>query len=126
MDSRAGCQPCRRTTTSPVRNRLQSGPALEERLFYADDLPQKDRTVLEQYIATYRANAVNETLQLLTLRQFLSKFYQAVYKGRCLLVGFNLPFDLSRIASDFTTAIACLHLRGVLRLPCVHTQKWDR
>jgi hypothetical protein len=28
----------------------------------------------------------------------LNAFYNAVYKGRALLVGFNLPFDLSRIA----------------------------
>jgi len=30
--------------------------------------------------------------------------YLAAYKGRCLVVGFNLPFDLSRIAYDFTKA----------------------
>jgi hypothetical protein len=35
---------------------------------------------------------------LLTRRKLLKKFYKAVYKGRALLVGFNLPFDLSRIA----------------------------
>src|SRR5216684_7327012 len=29
---------------------------------------------------------------------FQKKFYKAVYKGRALLVGFNLPFDLSRLA----------------------------
>jgi hypothetical protein len=30
--------------------------------------------------------------------------YRAAYKGRCLLVGFNLPFDLSRVAFNFTAA----------------------
>ena len=30
--------------------------------------------------------------------------FQAAYKGRCLLVGFNLPFDLSRIAFDVAPA----------------------
>ena len=81
-----------------------TGRCLEEGLFYANDMPQKDRNVLEQYVAVHQAEAVNETLRLLTLRQFLAKFYQAVYKGRCLLVGFNVPFDLSRLAYDFKAA----------------------
>ena len=41
---------------------------------------------------------------LLTRAQFIDKFFQAAYKGRCLLVGFNLPFDLSRIAFDVAPA----------------------
>lgn len=43
-------------------------------------------------------------LRLLTRREFLDELYRAAYKGRCLLVGFNLLFDLSRIAYDFTAA----------------------
>src|SRR5439155_1694375 len=43
-------------------------------------------------------------LGLLTRRQFLDRLYKLVYKGRCLLVGFNLPFDLSRAAFDVTSA----------------------
>lgn len=73
----------------------------EEGLFHADDLPAKDRKKLERYVAieNNRASMARGTpLLLLTRRQFLKKFYKAVYKGRALLVGFNLPFDLSRIA----------------------------
>jgi hypothetical protein len=73
----------------------------EEGLFYADDLPQRDRRTLEKYVAVenQRASAAQSaSLFLLTRRKFLKKFYKAVYKGRALLVGFNLPFDLSRIA----------------------------
>ena len=84
-----------------------AGRCLEEGLFYADDLPEKDRRILEQYAATHRAETASDgvrDLKLLTRSQFVDKFYKAVYKGRCLLVGFNLPFDLSRIAYDFTTA----------------------
>lgn len=81
-----------------------AGRCLEEGLFYADDLPTEDRKLLDQYVGTHPAEAVNEKLQLLTRRQFLKKFYQAVYKGRCLLVGFNLPFDLSRLAYNFKAA----------------------
>lgn len=80
------------------------GSCQEEGLFFGTDLPEQDRKVLERYAAEHSADAVNRKLKLLTLQQFLKKFYQAVYKGRCLLVGFNLPFDLSRLARDFATA----------------------
>jgi hypothetical protein len=43
---------------------------------------------------------------LLTQREFLKRFYREVYKSRCLLVGFNLPFDLSRLAYDALPARA--------------------
>jgi hypothetical protein len=68
----------------------------EEGLFYADDLPAKDRKTLEKYVAAQ--NSRGTRLLLLTRREFLKKLYKAVYKSRALLVGFNLPFDLSRIA----------------------------
>ena len=68
----------------------------EEGLFYAEDLPPKDRKTLERYVAAHDRRG--SRLLLLTRREFLKKFYKAVYKGRALLVGFNLPFDLSRIA----------------------------
>jgi len=83
---------------------IVSGDCLEEGLFYANDLPEQDRKLLEKCAANCSADAVSKELRLLTLRQFISKFYQDVYKRRCLLVGFNLPFDLSRIAYDFTAA----------------------
>ena len=47
---------------------------------------------------TGRHGRGNPPLLLLTRRNFLKKLYKAVYKGRALLVGFNLPFDFSRIA----------------------------
>jgi hypothetical protein len=86
---------------------MVAGRCLEEDLFYGDDLPEQDRRVLERYVATHEARTVDEgvrQLRLLTRRQFLEKFYRLVYKGRCLLIAFNLPFDLSRIAYDFTKA----------------------
>jgi DNA polymerase III epsilon subunit-like protein len=82
------------------------GHCLEQALFWADDLPINDRRVLEQYVAVpHKIGTDNQEpeLSLLTRREFLEK-YRAVYKGRCLLVGFNLPFDLSRVAYDFTNA----------------------
>jgi len=100
----------------------------EEGLFYADDLPPKDRKTLERYVAAH--NRQGNRLLLLTRREFLKKFYKAVYKGRALLVGFNLPFDLSRIAftsrpargriaGGFSLALWCYVKMGVER-PSTH------
>jgi hypothetical protein len=80
------------------------GQCQEEGLFFGTDLPNQGRDVLARYAAEHSAEAANTELKLLTLQQFLSRFYLAVYKGRCLLVGFNLPFDLSRIARNFAAA----------------------
>ena len=43
-------------------------------------------------------------LRLLSRRDFLEKLYDVGYDGRGLIVGFNLPFDLSRLAVDFGNA----------------------
>lgn len=85
---------------------LVAGVCQEEGLFYADDLPATDLAILKRYVATHRANVVegNRRLCLLNLAEFLDRFYRAAYKSRCLLVGFNLPFDLSRIAGDVAPA----------------------
>jgi len=79
----------------------KEGRCLEEGLFFGDDLPTKDRRILERYVAKHQTDVQGENrrrLLILSRNQFLKKLYQAAYKGRCLLVGFNLPFDLSRIA----------------------------
>jgi len=83
------------------------GRCLEEGLFYADDLPPKDRRILEEYVKTHEAQVAVESrgkIHLFTRREFLRRLFKAVYKGRCLLVGFNLPFDLSRVAFDSAAA----------------------
>ncbi len=95
FDTETRTDECQRLTFGSYRffvdNELR-----EEGLFYADDLPIKDRKTLEKYVAAQ--NRRGTRLLLLTRREFLKKLYKAVYKGRALLVGFNLPFDLSRIA----------------------------
>lgn len=85
---------------------LVAGVCQQEGLFYADDLPAMELAILKRYVATHRADVVegNRRLCLLNLAEFLDRFYRAAYKSRCLLVGFNLPFDLSRIAGDVAPA----------------------
>src|SRR5207244_2137235 len=41
---------------------------------------------------------------LMTRRDFIDKVYRDAYKARCLLVAFNFPFDVSRLAWNFTSA----------------------
>ena len=86
----------------------EQGRCLEEGLFCGDDLPRADRVKLEAYVkmhgaATDRRYGVPE-LRLLSRREFLEKLYAAGFDGRGLIVGFNLPFDLSRVAFDFGNA----------------------
>src|SRR5712692_2130075 len=86
---------------------IKNGECTEEGLFCADDLPVEEWKALDRYAATHRPDTVGARLAripLQTLRQFLDQLYWAAYKGRCLLVEFNLPFDLSRIARDFAPA----------------------
>jgi hypothetical protein len=86
---------------------IQKGQSLEEGLFYADNISNDERTQLQNYVSGHNSKGTpgnNTKLLLLTRNEFLEKFFRAVYKGRCLLVGFNLPFDLSRTASEATSA----------------------
>ena len=86
---------------------LVAGRCLKEGLFYADDLQAKDLRVLQQYVATHQADVVEEGLSrllLLTRVDLVKELFRDAYKARCLLVGFNLPFDLSRVAYDVTDA----------------------
>ena len=74
---------------------------VQEGLFYADDLPEFDPdgyAVLRQYARTHG-------LSLLSRSTFCWKiFYPLAYVARALVISFNLPFDLSRIAERWGVA----------------------
>jgi hypothetical protein len=83
------------------------GRCLEEVLFYADDLPATDLATLQEYVSTHSADTErngNRELKLLPLNEFLGTFFRDAYKSRCLVVGFNLPFDFSRLAFESVSA----------------------
>ena len=86
---------------------IEGGECLREFLFYGDDLPNKDRRVLERYRVRHAAETSEygvRRLDLLSRKELIEKIYGNAYKGRCLLVAFNFPFDISRIAFDFAYA----------------------
>jgi hypothetical protein len=86
---------------------ITAGQLVKENLFYGPTLPAKDRRILERYVAIPGAVVPNEDahdVSLLTRHQFAEKLFRAAYKGRFLLTAFNFPFDISRVACDFTNA----------------------
>ena len=79
----------------------------EEGLLYADDLPGKDRKILQSYVR----NAIPDVttfpprFPLYSRSQFIKRiFYPAMKRDGALVCGFNLPFDLSRLAVDWDRA----------------------
>jgi hypothetical protein len=80
----------------------------EEGIFYADELPYVDPqgfAALSRYTREHMADVTPgfaTTIKLLPLQAFLKLFFKEAYKKRSLVVGFNLPFDLSRLAWDWS------------------------
>jgi hypothetical protein len=86
---------------------IVGGKLLKENLFYGDDLPVKDRRILERHVAVPSAvipDEENHDVSSLTRHQFVERVFKNAYKGRCLLIAFNFPFDISRVACNFTNA----------------------
>jgi hypothetical protein len=81
-----------------------SGRLVREMLIHADDLGPGDLAILRDYVATHAAEGGGR-LRLLSRRDFLRQvFWPIAYKARALVVGFNLPFDLSRLAYGWRPA----------------------
>lgn len=82
------------------------GTLIDEGLFHGDDLGIEDLAKLRAYQRTHMADTNRrEPLRLISRREFLTEvFWPVAYKQRGLVVGFNLPFDLSRIAVGSGTA----------------------
>jgi hypothetical protein len=83
------------------------GRFIEEGLFHGDDLSRQELAILRRYAKHHTPDTDRhglKKLRLLPLKVFRKEFFRDVYQTRCLLVAFNHPFDLSRIAQGFTTA----------------------
>src|SRR5688572_320389 len=87
---------------------FDQGVCVEEGLITGDDLSDDESAILTEYASTHPADVARgelPTLRLRSRRDFLDRvFFPLAYKARALVVGFNLPFDLSRLASDATAA----------------------
>ena len=88
--------------------RLENGvyTCVEEGLLIADDLVDDSKSI--SILESYRTDHVAETpdgfpreIKLLSRSEFIKRvFWPAVLGSKALVVGFNLPFDLTRLALD--------------------------
>jgi hypothetical protein len=77
----------------------------EEGIFYADDLPAKERKVLATHIRTAVSDVVSfpPRFPVYSRSQFMKRvFWQAIKRDSALICGLNLPFDLARLAREWT------------------------
>lgn len=89
--------------------------------FYSDDLPPPTLAKLRRCWNRDNkffgeghepADAPDVRSWLMPLSKFLNTFYDEAVKPPCLIVGFNLPFDLSRIAARASPARNIRYLTG--------------
>ena len=76
---------------------------IEEVLFHADDAPMHAIRRIHEYARAHEAETVglaSRTLRVLPVRDVVEELFIAAVRVRALIVGFNLPFDLSRLAFD--------------------------
>jgi hypothetical protein len=82
----------------------------EEGLFYTDNLDPRQRKILESYVESAIAHIEVKsfppriTLKLHPRWKFVEKILWKAVKDHRLIVGFNLPFDLSRLAVRWAKA----------------------
>jgi hypothetical protein len=78
---------------------------VEEIVFYADDIPERDpdgMDALQQFASHNSAEAIkSHKLQLVSRSEFIEQyFWRTLLEAEGMIVCFNAPFDLSRLAID--------------------------
>jgi hypothetical protein len=78
----------------------------ERGAFYEPEvLTENELAILRQFIAEEESNSDGERICLRTRADFVEKiFYESAYGFGAQIVGFNLPFDLSRLAIRHSSA----------------------
>jgi hypothetical protein len=82
--------------------------AVQEGIFYRDELDNKDvQTILayrQKYLADRLVDGADSELAVLLRAAFVEKVFWESVRAGALIVGFNLPFDIARIAVRWTAA----------------------
>jgi hypothetical protein len=79
------------------------GTLIARGLFYADDAPAEDRDDLKAAFRTLRPTDDGERLELISRSEFVDRvLFGWGQEVGALIIGFNLPFDLSRLATAHT------------------------
>ncbi len=80
---------------------------LEEGVFHDDQLDAKELGVLRKYARVTKPETAEDgcdRLRLYSRSKFIKDVFGIAIQAKALMVGFNLPFDSSRIAVDWNTA----------------------
>ena len=75
---------------------------VEEGLFFDDGASSAERLLIREYGQTHRADVIagySDRLRVFSRSKFVEKLFY-LYELDAFIVGFNLPFDLSRIAVE--------------------------
>lgn len=82
--------------------------AVQEGIFYRDGLAAKDIQTILAYKRKRRADelatGVDSELTVLSQSEFIERVFWESVRAGALIVGFNLPFDIARIAASWTVA----------------------
>jgi hypothetical protein len=93
---------------------------VQEGLFYADDLPERDPAgyaTLRRYAELHGFQPNGTARRLLSCAECIRLiFFPWAYSSRALVAGFNLPFDLSRLAVEWGAARGAMRGAFSLRL----------
>src|SRR5713101_4337870 len=91
---------------SPIENKEFF--VFREGIFYRDGLAPKDVQTILDYKQPHRADGLasgaDHELSVLSQSEFVERIFWESVRAGALIVGFNLPFDISRIAAQWTTA----------------------
>jgi len=82
--------------------------AIQEGMFYRDDLTAKDvqtiRAYSKKHLADQLARGADVDLLVMSRADFVEKVFWESVRAGALIVGFNLSFDISRISVSWATA----------------------
>lgn len=82
--------------------------AVQEGIFYRDGLAAKDIQKILAYKRKHRADGLatgaDSELTVLSQSEFIERIFWESVRAGALIVGFNLPFDIARIAASWTVA----------------------
>jgi hypothetical protein len=95
----------------------------EEGLFYSNDLLAEQRKILVRHVKSDDVYADIEAksltpkirLQLLPRSEFIEKVFFKAIQDKTMIVGFNVPFDLARLAEDWGVSNDGGHSLAILK-----------
>ena len=104
LDTETRTDPSQALTFGSYRVYRSTGRLVQEGLIHADGLPAADRQTLDGYVRDHPDDRGGR-LRLMSRAEFVTRILWPIgYEARALIVGYNLPFDLSRLAYDWRPA----------------------